>query len=57
MSFALLSVNIWDARREGRYVTSNGLLLYADGEERRLLRGDFVAEVDSEYNVLSVFRQ
>ncbi len=55
--YPLISVNIWDARCEGRYATSNRLLIYADGEEQKVIYGDFVVEVDTGYNVLSVFRQ
>lgn len=55
--YPLASVNIWDARCEGRYITSNHFLMYIDGEEHKVIHGDFVIEVDTCCNVLSVFRQ
>ena len=53
----LLDLNIWDARREGQYLTSSCFLEYQDGAESRVLHGDFVLEVDEGNNILAVWRQ
>lgn len=55
--FPLVSVNIYDARREGSRVTSHYFVMYRDGGETKTLYGDFVAEVDAGYHVLAVWRQ
>jgi len=55
--YPLISVNIWDARREGNYITSHHLLMYKDGGEQKTIYGNFVIEVDTDYNVLTVFAQ
>ncbi len=55
--YPLDSVNIWDARCEGRYITSNSFVCYRDGGEFRTLYGDFVIETDADYNILTVLTQ
>ena len=55
--FPLVSVNIWDARSEGNYVTSNLFLMYRDGEETKTINGDFVVETDGDYHILTVYRK
>ena len=55
--FPLASVNIGDARREENYLTSNFFLMYRDNGELRTIRGNFVIEVDKDYNVLTVWNQ
>lgn len=55
--YPLISVNIWDARCEGNYVTSNHFLMYDDGEKCKTIYGNFVIEVDADYNVLTVLTQ
>lgn len=55
--YPLISVNIWDARREGNHITSNHFLMYKDGEEQKTIYGNFVIEVDADYNVLTVLAQ
>ncbi len=55
--YPLVSLNICDARCEGNYVTSNYFLKYKDGGERKTIYGNFVIEVDADYNVLTVLTQ
>lgn len=55
--YPLISINIWDARCEENYITSNHFLMYQDGEECKTIYGDFVVEVDVDYNVLTVLKQ
>lgn len=55
--YPLISINIWDARCEEKYITSNHFLMYKDGEECKTIYGDFVIEVDVDYNVLTVLKQ
>ncbi|MBE7003453.1 MAG: hypothetical protein E7425_04090 [Ruminococcaceae bacterium] len=55
--FPLVSLNIWDARRSGKYAVSNLFLAYQDGGQTRNLEGSFVAELDGEGNVLTVYEQ
>lgn len=50
-------VNIWDARCDGRYITSNYFVSFREGEETRNLHGDFVIEMDEEKNIVAVYRQ
>ena len=55
--YPLISVNIWDARSEGNYITSNYFMSYKDDEECKTIYGNFVIEVDADYNVLTVLAQ
>lgn len=55
--YPLASVNIWDARCEGNYITSNHFVMYIDDGEYKTLSGNFVVQVDADYNILTVFRQ
>lgn len=55
--YPLVSVNVWDARREENFITSNCFLMVQDGENQRILDGNFVIEVDTDYNVLTVLTQ
>lgn len=55
--FPLVSVNIWDARSEGRYMTSNLFLIYQDGGGTKTIYGDFVVETDDDYHILTVYRK
>ena len=55
--YPLDSLNIWDARRSGRYAVSNYFLAYRDGGRTRCLEGSFVAELDENRNVLTVYEQ
>lgn len=55
--YPLDSLNIWDARRSGRYAVSNLFLAYRDGGRARNLEGNFVVELDGEGNVLTVYEQ
>lgn len=55
--FPLESLNVWDARWNGRYARSNHFVSYKDGDETEVLHGDFVVEIDKDYNVLAVYDQ
>ena len=56
--YPLESLNVWDARREGRYAVSNLFVAYRDGESARHLSGNFVVELDDEgRNLLAVYEQ
>lgn len=56
-SYPLVSVNVYDARCEGAYVVSNYFLAYLDGCTERVLRGDFVVQLDERQRIRKVFRQ
>ncbi len=53
----LVSVNIWDARREGRFVTSSYFVMYRDGDQNHVIDGDFVLELDDDRNILNAYRR
>lgn len=55
--YPLISLNIWDARWNGKYATSNYILVYRDGDQQKVLNGNFVVEIDNDLNILSVYRQ
>lgn len=55
--YPLVCVNIWDARRSGNAIVSNGFVSYRDPETTRTLSGDFVLETDGQGNILRVLRQ
>lgn len=56
-TYRLGSLNVWDARWDGRYAVSNGFLSYWEGDERRLLEGDFVAELGRDRVIRTVYEQ
>ncbi|MBR0144157.1 MAG: hypothetical protein IJM21_08270 [Clostridia bacterium] len=53
---ALLGVNVWNARHVNGYLTTTHFLMVRDGEENRLLRGDFVLRMRDEWTVEAVWR-
>lgn len=55
--YPLYSLNVWDARWNGRYAVSSRFLAYRDGSEIKVLNGDFVAEMDDAFNLVKVFKQ
>lgn len=55
-NYPLISLNIWDARWNGKYAISNHFVAYLDGEQQKFLNGDFVVEIDNNLNILKVFR-
>ena len=54
--YPLVSLNIYNARRKGRFAVSTFFIAYMDGGETRIINGDVVAELDGENNVLTVYR-
>lgn len=54
--YPLVSLNIYNARRKGRFAVSTFFIAYMDGCETRMINGDVVAELDGENNVLKVYR-
>lgn len=55
--YPLVSVNIYDARCDKNYVVSNHFVAYKDGDEQKILCGDFVVKLDDDHNVLTVLKQ
>lgn len=53
----LNGINVWDARRDGKYVTSNFFFSYREGEEVHNLSGNFVIETEGLRDVLTIYRQ
>ncbi|HHY81665.1 MAG TPA: hypothetical protein GX505_03170 [Clostridiales bacterium] len=56
-NYPLVSLNIWDARWNGKYATSNCFVAYMDGEQQKFLNGNFAVELDDNMNILAVYRQ
>lgn len=55
--YPLVSLNIWDARWNGKYAVSNYFVAYMDGNQTKILNGNFVVEIDNNLNILTVYRQ
>lgn len=55
--FSLVGLNIYNARWNGRFATSTYFVAWQDGAEMKTLSGDFVVEIDENYNILTVYRQ
>lgn len=55
--YPLCSLNIWDARWDGKYAISNSFLAYFDGTEERALDGDFVVEMGRDCIIRTVYKQ
>ena len=53
----LASLNVWDARWDGRYAVSNFFIAWWEGEEMKSMEGDFVAELDRSYTIRRVYKQ
>lgn len=56
-NYPLFSLNIWDARWNGKYATSNHFVAYLDGDQVKFLNGNFVVEIDNSLSILTVYRQ
>ncbi len=54
--FDLLMLNIYNARRWGRYLVTTYFVMYADGEEKVTLHGNFVLEMDGERKISRILR-
>ncbi len=54
---SLASLNVWDARWNGKYAVSNHFIAWWEGPEMRSLEGNFVAELDQDCTILRVYRQ
>ena len=54
--YPLVSLNVYNARRTGRYAVSTYFIAYSDSGETRTIQGDVVAELDEENNILKVYR-
>lgn len=55
--YPLCSLNIWDARWNGKFATSTYFVSFMDGADTKVIEGDFIIELDGENNILSVYRQ
>lgn len=56
-NYPLVTLNIYNARWNGRYATSTYFFAYQDGEDMKALHGDFIVEIDEDYNILTAYRQ
>lgn len=56
-SYPLVSLNIWNARWNGKYALSNHFVAYLDENRPKFLNGHFVVEMDEHLNILTVYRQ
>lgn len=56
-AYRLCSLNVWDARWDGRYAISNGFVAWYDGTEKKVLNGDFVVEMGRDCIIRTVYRQ
>lgn len=52
-----VSLNIWDARWNGKHAVSNYFVAYKDEDQTKILNGNFVVEIDSNLNILTVYKQ
>lgn len=52
----LISLNVYDARWDGRHAVSHSFVAYLDGEEPKVLRGDFVLELGRDRVMRTVYR-
>lgn len=55
--YPLCSLNVWDARWDGRYAVSNGFVAWFDGTDKKVLNGDFVVEMGRDCIIRTVYRQ
>ncbi len=55
--YPLVSINIWDARQMGNYVTSTYFVAYLDNHETKVLNGDFVLLLHDNGNIAKVYNQ
>lgn len=52
----LTGVNVFNARCHHGYITSTYFLMYREGEENRMLRGNFVIKMQDEKTIAAVYR-
>ncbi|MBR3298111.1 MAG: hypothetical protein IKI64_02795 [Clostridia bacterium] len=52
----LAAVNIYDARRLDRFITSTYFMMYRDGEGEKLIQGSFVIRLDDDGMIDKVYR-
>ncbi|MBO4915925.1 MAG: hypothetical protein J5449_12065 [Oscillospiraceae bacterium] len=55
--YPLCSLNIWDARWDGRYATSNYFVSYYDDGQIKVLNGNFVVEMGRDCIIKTVYKQ
>lgn len=55
--YPLVSLNIYNARFLENYATSTYFVAYNDGEEMKVVHGDFVVQLDNELNITKIYRQ
>ena len=53
----LASLNVWDARWNGKYAVSNYFIAWWENGEMKSLEGNFVAELDRDFTIRRVWRQ
>lgn len=56
-SYPLCSLNVWDARWDGKYATSNYFVSYYDDGHRKVLNGNFVVEMGRDCIIKTVYSQ
>ena len=56
-AWPLGGLNVWDARREGEYITSRYFAAYSDAGETKSLSGDFVLEMGRDCIIRRIYRQ
>ncbi len=54
--YELTGVNVYNARRRNGFITTTYFLMYRDGDEDRLLQGDFVIKMRDEKTIERVYR-
>lgn len=52
----LVGVNVYNARSCGGFITSTYFLMYREGQENRMLQGDFVIKMRDEKTIDTVYR-
>ena len=52
----LVGVNVYNARSCGGFITSTYFLMYREGQENRMLQGDFVIKMGDEKTIDTVYR-
>jgi hypothetical protein len=55
--YPLVSLNIYNARYFESFATSTHFVAYNDGEEIKVLYGNFVVQLDEESNIIKVYNQ
>ncbi len=55
--YPLAGLNVWDARSDGTFVTSQGFLAVMDGQRQRTLEGSFAVKLDGLMCVTGAWRK